>query len=74
MQKPRWLMVLAVLVVVGVVAGCGGSAGSAGGGSSGRLQVVAAENFWGSIARQLGGTKVSVQSIIVEPGHRSALL
>ena len=67
MRKPRWLMVPAVLAVVGVVAGCGGSAGSAGGGSSGRLQVVAAENFWGSIARQLGGTKVSVQSIIVNP-------
>ena len=67
MRKPRWLMVPAVLAVVGVVAGCGGSAGSVGGGSSGRLQVVAAENFWGSIARQLGGTKVSVQSIIVNP-------
>jgi zinc/manganese transport system substrate-binding protein len=31
------------------------------------LQVVAAENFWGSIASQLGGEKVSVQSIIVNP-------
>jgi zinc/manganese transport system substrate-binding protein len=31
------------------------------------LQVVAAENFWGSIASQLGGSKVSVQSIIVNP-------
>jgi zinc/manganese transport system substrate-binding protein len=29
--------------------------------------VVAAENFWGSIARQLGGDKVSVQSIIDNP-------
>jgi zinc/manganese transport system substrate-binding protein len=29
--------------------------------------VVAAENFWGSIASQLGGSKVSVQSIIVNP-------
>jgi len=32
-----------------------------------KLQVVAAENFWGSIASQLGGSKVSVQSIIVNP-------
>jgi zinc/manganese transport system substrate-binding protein len=39
---------------------------SAGGGTS-RLKVVAAENFWGSIAAQLGGVKVDVQSIIVNP-------
>jgi zinc/manganese transport system substrate-binding protein len=45
----------------------GGGAGSAGGSSSGKLQVVAAENFWGSIAAQLGGSKVAVQSIIVNP-------
>ncbi len=29
--------------------------------------MVAAENFWGSIASQLGGSKVSVKSIIVDP-------
>ncbi len=38
-----------------------------GAGSAGRLQVVAAENFWGSIAAQLGGLKVEVKSIIVDP-------
>jgi zinc/manganese transport system substrate-binding protein len=32
------------------------------------LQVVAGENFWGSIAAQLGGTKVEVDSIITNPG------
>ena len=31
------------------------------------IQVVAAENFWGSIASQLGGDKVEVESIIVNP-------
>jgi zinc/manganese transport system substrate-binding protein len=31
------------------------------------LHVIAAENFWGSIAAQLGGTKVDVQSIITNP-------
>jgi zinc/manganese transport system substrate-binding protein len=31
------------------------------------LQVVAAENFWGSIAQQLGGSKVVVRSLIVNP-------
>jgi zinc/manganese transport system substrate-binding protein len=33
----------------------------------GPLRVVAAENFWGSIATQLGGSKVDVQSIITNP-------
>jgi len=33
-----------------------------------RLHAVAAENFWGSIAAQLGGTKVEVDSIITNPG------
>ncbi|MDH6118448.1 metal ABC transporter solute-binding protein, Zn/Mn family [Kitasatospora sp. GAS204B] len=39
---------------------------SAGEGSK-TIQVVAAENFWGSIATQLGGSHVKVQSIITNP-------
>lgn len=35
--------------------------------ASGKLRVVAAENFWGSIAAQLGGAKVQVRSTIVNP-------
>jgi zinc/manganese transport system substrate-binding protein len=35
--------------------------------SSGPIQVVAAENFWGSIAAQVGGSHVHVTSIIVDP-------
>jgi zinc/manganese transport system substrate-binding protein len=31
------------------------------------LRVVVAENFWGSIAAQLGGAKVDVRSIVVNP-------
>jgi zinc/manganese transport system substrate-binding protein len=38
-----------------------------GGAPPGLLRVVAAENFWGSIASQLGGSRVSVQSVIVNP-------
>jgi zinc/manganese transport system substrate-binding protein len=38
---------------------------SAGGGRT--IQVVAAENFWGSIASQLGGSHVKVTSIINNP-------
>lgn len=67
MLRSAWRVVPMLLVTAGVVAGCGASTGSTGGGSSGGLQVVAAENFWGSIARQLGGGKVAVQSIIANP-------
>jgi zinc/manganese transport system substrate-binding protein len=56
-----------LLAVAAFVAGCG-SGGAAGGASTdGRLRVVAAENFWGSIAAQLGGARVQVQSIISNP-------
>ncbi len=37
------------------------------GGSARVIQVVAAENFWGSIARQLGGRHVQVTSVITNP-------
>src|SRR5579871_6646529 len=58
--------------VVWVVAACAalaavGASGERGLAAGGKLQVVAAENFWGSIAAQLGGSKVVVQSIIVNP-------
>jgi zinc/manganese transport system substrate-binding protein len=56
---------LAASAVVGLAAaltGCGGGAPT-----GGRLQVVAAENFWGSIASQLAGSKANVTSIIVNP-------
>jgi zinc/manganese transport system substrate-binding protein len=35
--------------------------------SGGPIQVVAAENFWGSLASQIGGTHVSVLSIVTDP-------
>ena len=31
------------------------------------IEVVAAESFWGSIAAQLGGSRVSVQSVVTDP-------
>jgi zinc/manganese transport system substrate-binding protein len=49
------------------LAGCGRSASSSTSSSAGKLQVAAAENFWGSIATQLGGGKVAVSSVIVNP-------
>jgi zinc/manganese transport system substrate-binding protein len=68
--RPRAAAMLAPLaasLAVGamLLAGCG-SQGSASSGS-GKLRVVAAENFWGSIAAQLGGDRAAVQSIIVNP-------
>jgi zinc/manganese transport system substrate-binding protein len=59
------LLTAALLTAALLSAGCGATAQSAGG--SGPLQVVAAENFWGSIAAQLGGDRVRVSSIIVNP-------
>jgi zinc/manganese transport system substrate-binding protein len=49
------------------IAGCDGSGSNGTAEGDGRLSVVAAENFWGSIAAQLGGEGVDVQSIIVNP-------
>ena len=67
LRVPLRVAPLFVCCAVLLTACGGGSVGSAGGALSGKLQVVAAENFWGSIASQLGGSKVAVQSIIVNP-------
>jgi zinc/manganese transport system substrate-binding protein len=37
------------------------------GATPGVMNVVAGENFWGSIAAQLGGSKVSVHSVVTDP-------
>ncbi len=54
---------IVTLVLFGAACGSGGTTT----GSGGTLHVVAAENFWGSIAAQLGGSKVAVASIITNP-------
>ena len=54
---------LLVLLVAAFASACGG-----GSGDDGTVRVVAAEDFWGDIAAQLGGARVSVTSIISEPG------
>jgi zinc/manganese transport system substrate-binding protein len=55
-----------LLAVVALLAGCGGS-GTGSSTSPGKLDVVAAEDFWGSLAEQLGGDRVQVTSIITNP-------
>lgn len=58
-------MAAQLLCLAGLAAGCGSALPGAA--SPGKLQAVAAESFWGSIAAQLGGEKVSVASIIANP-------
>jgi zinc/manganese transport system substrate-binding protein len=69
-RSVKSLLLGCALAAAVAASGCGrsGPAGGAGSGGAGKLQVVAAENFWGSIAAQLAGGKISVRSIIVDPG------
>jgi zinc/manganese transport system substrate-binding protein len=56
---------LAAPILALIVAGCGGISTA----STTGLGVVAAENFWGSIARQIAGEEADVQSIITNPAQ-----
>ncbi|MGH2517393.1 MAG: metal ABC transporter solute-binding protein, Zn/Mn family [Ktedonobacterales bacterium] len=57
--------VVVLLVVLLPLAAC--ATGSVGGASGGVVNVVAGENFWGSIAAQLGGAHAHVISIVTDP-------
>lgn len=58
----KTLIVSAFLAAL--LAACGAPPAGSG---SGTLQVIAGENFWGSIAAQLGGSHVTVTSIVTNP-------
>ncbi|HEX3690211.1 MAG TPA: zinc ABC transporter substrate-binding protein [Solirubrobacteraceae bacterium] len=60
---------LAIAVLAGLVLTATGCSDPRVGTIGGRVRVVAAENFWGSIARQLGGAHAQVQSLIVDPAQ-----
>jgi zinc/manganese transport system substrate-binding protein len=67
-------ILIAVALVFGIgiylfikLGNAGGGPGGAGANSSGTIKIVAAENFYGNIAQQLGGSKVSVTSILSDP-------
>lgn len=64
---PRTALVIAVLASLALTAtGCTDpKVGTIGG----KVRVVAAENFWGSLARQLGGAHAQVQGLIVNPAQ-----
>jgi zinc/manganese transport system substrate-binding protein len=63
----RLLPLVATAAAAALLSACGSGATAAAGG--GRVQVVAAENFWGSIATQLAGSRADVRSIIVSPAE-----
>src|SRR5437660_603743 len=68
LTRLRTVLVAGLLAgLVLVMASCGGSSKSAAIAPDGVLQVVAAENFWGSIATQLGGSRAHVTSVITSP-------
>jgi zinc/manganese transport system substrate-binding protein len=68
MRIPRaWITAALMVVVAAVTAGCGIKATGASGGPHGIIEVVAAENFWGSLAAQVGGSHVHVTSLITDP-------
>jgi zinc/manganese transport system substrate-binding protein len=66
-----WLRGPVLAAVLALVAGgsvaCGSASDTDTGSTGSVIQVVAAENFWGSIAQQLAGSKATVRSIIVNP-------
>ena len=59
-------LLLGFLVLSTILSACAASSGQAGS-ATGVLNVVAAENFWGSLAAQLGGKQVHVTSIVTDP-------
>ena len=63
MRLVRALLVAPLLALI--VAGCGGISSA----TTTGVSVVAAENFWGSFARQIAGDKADVQSIITNPAQ-----
>jgi zinc/manganese transport system substrate-binding protein len=73
-RSRRWRPLLGLLAVGSVLlAACSSPSSSSQGASTAAntsgtvIHIVAAENFWGSIASQVGGTHVHVTSIITNP-------
>jgi zinc/manganese transport system substrate-binding protein len=69
-SKPvnRYLpIVISLIVIAGIVIGLVRASNNQSAHQTGPIRIVAAENFWGSLASQLGGTKVTVTSIVSDP-------
>src|SRR5215475_11680783 len=65
MRRSTTLLVGVVAVLLTAAAAC--STGSRSTSSDGKVSIVAAESFWGSIARQLGGDRVDVTELVNNP-------
>ena len=67
-QPVRLGAVCAAAAALGLLAACSDTTGTATSAGGGRvIKVLAAENFWGSIADQLGGSHVEVLSVVSDP-------
>lgn len=72
MKQSTTVAVVAVVMVIaagGIYTGFSltGPSATPCAGSGGVIRVVAAENFWGSLVSQIGGTRVQVLSIVTDP-------
>jgi zinc/manganese transport system substrate-binding protein len=67
MTLKRFLAAALLTALVTFSAACGGQSKKSTAAGRGALTVVAAENLWGSIASQLGGSRVRVESVITSP-------
>lgn len=67
-RKPSFLFACILLLPL-ILSACGGTGNAVSTSNAGGnvLQVVVGENFWGSIATQLGGSHVTVTSIVTDP-------
>lgn len=68
MRLRTWITPVAVAAVAAAVLAAGCSSQTTGAGGNG-IVVVAAENFWGSIASQVAGSRAHVLSIITNPAQ-----
>jgi zinc/manganese transport system substrate-binding protein len=67
LTRHRWRIAAGLAMATALSTGCATSAARTTTGATTRITVVAAENFWGSIAAQLGGSHVTVSSIVTNP-------
>src|SRR5260370_11700098 len=66
-KAANWLLSALLLSLLCLLSACGSGPTSSNGATSHTVKVVAAENFYGDIARQVGGQHVAVTSILSDP-------
>lgn len=66
-SKQGWIWGVIAVIVVGAVVWLGHGANPATSTDEGKMQIVAGENFWGSIASQIAGNDANVVAIVTDP-------